>query len=368
MKLEQSTRWAKRGHVLASTQVPLPSRRKLVDHVISFIENSGLVSESAGNIITIRNENNGCIEFNTRTGTIEKWEPGGCLLVEKDIIPCFWRAPIDNDKGGGTDSYASRWKAALLDNLSFQLNHCSIEKQTDNVLLITANYFGAPHGYNQPNSGEAITDPSSTNPILFRVDTSYWIYASGDIIIEYKVNPDSNLPPLPRVGVEFHVDQSLDCVKWYGKGPFECYPDRKEAAHVGIYEANVADLFVPYIVPGECSGRADVRWVAFRNASGFGLFASAYGASPPMQMSASYYSTTELDRATHNEDLVRGNDIEVHLDHKHMGLGGDDSWSPCVHDEYLVHPAPYSFSIRLSPIFPSQSPEEIYRSQLPHQS
>ncbi|KAG0481237.1 hypothetical protein HPP92_012095 [Vanilla planifolia] len=85
----------------------------------------------------------------------------------------------------------------------------------------------------------------------------------------------------------------------------------------------------------------------------------------PIKMSASYYSTAELDRATHNEDLVRGNDMEVHLDHKHMGLGGDDSWSPSVHQEYLVHPVPYSFSIRFCPLFPSTSGEEIYKSQLP---
>lgn len=31
-----------------------------------------------------------------------------------------------------------------------------------------------------------------------------------------------------------------------------------------------------------------------------------------------------------------------------MGLGGDDSWSPCVHDKYLVPPVEYSFSIRFS--------------------
>ncbi|VFQ82679.1 unnamed protein product [Cuscuta campestris] len=38
--------------------------------------------------------------------------------------------------------------------------------------------------------------------------------------------------------------------------------------------------------------------------------------------------------------------ISVHLDHKHMGLGGDDSWSPCVHDQYLLPPVPYSFCLR----------------------
>ncbi|RZR88364.1 hypothetical protein BHM03_00015942 [Ensete ventricosum] len=55
---------------------------------------------------------------------------------------------------------------------------------------------------------------------------------------------------------------------------------------------------------------------------------------------------------------------QVHLDHKHMGVGGDDSWSPSVHDEYLVHPVPCSFSIRLCPIYPSTSSHDIYKSQI----
>ena len=39
----------------------------------------------------------------------------------------------------------------------------------------------------------------------------------------------------------------------------------------------------------------------------------------------------------------------LHLDHAHMGDGGDDSWSPSVHLEYLVPPAVYSFSLTLCP-------------------
>ncbi|KAK9283159.1 hypothetical protein L1049_011390 [Liquidambar formosana] len=133
---------------------------------------------------------------------------------------------------------------------------------------------------------------------------------------------------------------------------------------MGVYEQNVGDMHVPYIVPGECSGRADVRWVTFQNNDGFGIFASIYGSSPPMQMSASYYTTAELDRATHNEELIKGDNIEVHLDHKHMGLAGDDSWSPCVHDKYLIPAVPYSFSIRLCPITSATSCHDIYKSQL----
>lgn len=59
--------------------------------------------------------------------------------------------------------------------------------------------------------------------------------------------------------------------------------------------------------------------------------------------------------------------LQVHLDHRHMGVGGDDSWTPCVHEEYLLPPAAsYRFSLRLRPLLPSSSCHDIYSSQLPH--
>jgi beta-galactosidase len=64
-------------------------------------------------------------------------------------------------------------------------------------------------------------------------------------------------------------------------------------------------------------------------------------------------------------DGENGLRLQVHLDHRHMGLGGDDSWSPCVHEQYLLPPTRYAFSMRLCPLLPSSSCYDIYRSQLP---
>lgn len=55
--------------------------------------------------------------------------------------------------------------------------------------------------------------------------------------------------------------------------------------------------------------------------------------------------------------------LQVHLDHKHMGLGGDDSWTPCVHDKYLIPPVPYAFSVRLCPVTAANSGQLIYKAQ-----
>ncbi|GMH08569.1 hypothetical protein Nepgr_010409 [Nepenthes gracilis] len=283
----------------------------------------------------------------------------GICVMNRGIFPCFWRAPTDNDIGGNVESYLSKWKAAFLDDLFFLTESCSILNQTGHLIGVSVVYLGVPKAEKTSHSKEL--------NVLLRVVITYTFYGSGDIVMGCNVRPNIDLPTLPRVGVEFHLDKSMDRVKWYGKGPFECYPDRKAAATVAIYEKTVCEMHVPYIVPGECGGRADVRWVTFQNQEDVGIYAAIYGSSPPMQMSASFYSTAELDQATHNQELVEGDGIgvlsssplQVHLDHKHMGLGGDDSRSPCVHDEYLVRPMPYLFSMRLHPITAATSEHAI---------
>lgn len=41
---------------------------------------------------------------------------------------------------------------------------------------------------------------------------------------------------------------------------------------------------------------------------------------------------SNLSLARHDCELEPDSMNHVYLDHKHMGLGGDDSWSPSVHE------------------------------------
>ncbi|MBA0748333.1 hypothetical protein Gogos_005172, partial [Gossypium gossypioides] len=356
-KLLHSKRWVEAGHVVSSTQVQLPSKRDIVPHIMK-TKDDVLSTEILGDNIIISQSKLWEITFNTKTGSLDSWKVEGVPIMKNGLFPCFWRAPTDNDKGGGPSSYQAKWKAACIDEIVFLTESFSIQNKTDNVVKIVVVYLGFIKGE------DGALDESKKASALFKVDMFYTIHASGDIVIESNVKPSSGLPPLPRVGVEFHLEKSVDQVKWYGRGPFECYPDRKAAAHLGVYEQSIEGMHVPYIVPGESGGRADVRWVTFQNKDGCGIYASTYGKSPPMQLNASYFSTAELDRAVRNEELIEGDTIEVHLDHKHMGIGGDDSWTPCVHENYLVPAVPYSFSIRLCPVTSATSGQNLYRSQL----
>lgn len=356
--LSQPTRWLQSGHVISSQQLELPLKKEFISHVPKMKEIT-LDWEIVDHNLTIRH-NFSEITFNNQSGAIESWMVEGVPVMVNGVTPCFWRAPTDNDKGGEANSYLSKWKAANLDNVSFVKESSTVEKISDHLLEVSVVYNGFSKG---GENGDSVSGTEGSN-ILFKVDMKYSFHGSGDVVLACYAKPRSDLPPLPRVGVEFRLEKSISNVKWYGRGPFECYPDRKAAANVGVFEKKVDEMHVPYIVPGECSGRADVRWVTFQNDRGSGIYASIYSGSPPMQMNASYYSTKELDRATHNEKLVKGDDIEVHLDHKHMGIGGDDSWSPCVHDKYMVpSSSPYTFFIRFFPLTAATSPHDIYKAQ-----
>ena len=48
-------------------------------------------------------------------------------------------------------------------------------------------------------------------------------------------------------------------------------------------------------------------------------------------MSLCRYSIASLMAAKHDYELVPDAYTHLHLDHRHMGVGGDDSWSPSLH-------------------------------------
>lgn len=56
--------------------------------------------------------------------------------------------------------------------------------------------------------------------------------------------------------MRFGVPRELEQVCWYGRGPHECYPDRKASARLGVHGVpSVAALHTPYIFPSACAAR-----------------------------------------------------------------------------------------------------------------
>ena len=127
-------------------------------------------------------------------------------------------------------------------------------------------------------------------------------------------------------------------VSWLGLGPFENYPDRKAAARLGLYNLSIEELHTPYIFPTDNGLRSDCKLVKVNDLEVTGEFSFA----------ASQYSQSTLTTAKHTNELVADDVIHLHIDHQHMGVGGDDSWSPSTHKEYLLENKHYRYSLLLN--------------------
>jgi beta-galactosidase len=98
----------------------------------------------------------------------------------------------------------------------------------------------------------------------------------------------------------------------------------------------------------ENGNKTDVRWVAITNAAGKGLIAIS---DSVFNVNVHNYTDEALIAAKKpGAPLVKNTFTVVNLDLMQMGLGGDDSWSPRVHPEYLIPAQVYSYSFRLKPI------------------
>jgi beta-galactosidase len=175
----------------------------------------------------------------------------------------------------------------------------------------------------------------------------YRVYGSGEVALENKVSIDESLPFVPRVGLELVLPAELGNLTWFGRGPHENYVDRKTGAAVGLYQSTVAEQFTPYVYPSECGGKEDVRWLSLTDQAGAGLMVIGLG---QLHIDASHYTIHDLAAAGHPYELTRRDEVILHLDGWHMGVGGDDGWWSQVHEEFLLYPGKYHYGLVLRPV------------------
>lgn len=107
---------------------------------------------------------------------------------------------------------------------------------------------------------------------------------------------------------------------------------------MGRYQSTLADLHTDYIYPSENGLRCDTRMLSVSGLTFKGRF----------NFSVSEFSDKQLAEANHTKDLVASDKVYVKLDHTHMGVGGDDSWSPSVHPEFLIQDKQFHYEFELS--------------------
>lgn len=330
-KLKNATPWAYKGHEIASEQIKLTE-----------IPHSAWKPEVAANqplqllkedVITVFNQNFSLV-FEPAKGTLVSYNYKGHDFLHGAVAPSFFRVPTDNDEGGGNQSYAHRWREAGLDQPKITPVQMNAELVSEHQAKISIQ--------NKIQFKSASMDYAVT----------YWVNSNGEVLVENSFATTGELPPLARVGLQFILPSSFYNVSWYGNGPFESYEDRKESAFAGIYSGSVADQHFPYVMPQENGNKTDVRWLKLSTNDGIGLLISGM---PLLSVNVQDYSPEALNHSKLSHQLDRGENIYLNVDYKQMGVGGDDSWSPRVHPEYLLKGKNYQYSFRLKPVISSQT-------------
>ncbi|MFB9055278.1 beta-galactosidase, partial [Mariniflexile ostreae] len=135
-------------------------------------------------------------------------------------------------------------------------------------------------------------------------------------------------------------------VNWFGRGPHENYQDRNTAALVGDYKASVEELYFPYIRPQENGYKTDTRWVTFTNTTGNGIKVTA---TDLISFSAHHQYNDDFDagdkkQQRHTTDIKKRDFVNINIDYKQMGVGGDNSWGRMPHETYQIKANNLSYS------------------------
>ncbi|MDO9541386.1 MAG: glycoside hydrolase family 2 TIM barrel-domain containing protein [Kiritimatiellia bacterium] len=334
--LASAVKWASAGHEVAAEQILIPVKRR-APALIKQSQMPDLSLEETNRHFLLKGKGFD-ISFDRYRGFISSWNYNGHLLVKTGPRLQFWRAPTDNDR-----PFVNSWRKLGLDRLQHRIKEVTILQESKTAVRIDVHaVLGA---FNMPSS---YCQMSSVFEAVYR----YFIFGSGDVILQTKVDAIGDLHVIPRIGLRLHLPRVFDRVNWYGRGPHENYIDRRESALLGVYKGPVAEQYVPYIKPQENGGKTGVRWIAVTNGEGTGLMAAAM---PEMEASVHHYTAEDFTLAAHEHELAPRDETILNLDYRQNGLGSA-SCGPVTLPQYLFKPQTILFAVRLKAISTADDP------------
>ena len=319
--LREETSWAEKNFVVAWEQFKISDAPKTTI-LTAASEQKLSVKESAVKYVITGDDFESVVD--RTTGLLSGLSYNGFPIISKPIHFNFWRAITDNDEGWKADKIMSVWKD---EGTNFILESLEIDSSENNSIDLISHYIFQ----------------ATQSTALIRQTIS----GDGKIQFEIDLQIPEGAPNVPRIGLQFEMNKKLNGVEWYGRGPHENYQDRKTSSAVGIYTSTVDDWITPYVRPQENGNRCDIRWITFGNNE----HTIEISADSDQLLSASAWPYTQetLESTNHDFNLIEHNAMVVNIDHKQMGVGGDNSWGLPVMEKYQIKAGSYRYSFTLAP-------------------
>lgn len=314
--------YAKAGHDLASRQfvlkknkiLPLEERK---NKALKCTENNGLLMVKGSGVLAV---------FDVVFGELMSLNLSGHPFLVKGPVFTLDGAYTDNDmyvkKDWEEKYYISTGDEQLLD---YRVN-----QKKDEVTVTFKKYFGC-----------------YTGSFGYNLNYTYKVMGNGSLKLKLTGNPviNGDVYPefVPRLGIVAELPREIKKIIWYGKGPGENYPDTHHYAFTGLYKSRVSDLHTPYVKPQENGLRCGVEYMGFEGKKGrFSLYSK-----DPIAFSLSEYKDETLKNAAHEKDLIKHENLLLHLDAVHSGVG-TNSCGQLPLDEYKAKLVPVEMNIEFT--------------------
>lgn len=281
-----------------------------------------------GNTITVSGRRFKTV-FDKTSGLMTSYVFNGQEYVSDSfgLRPFFWRAPIDNDYGAGLSRKLKAWKEVSEKPLKAEKVSVEVSEQT----VITGDYV-----YSEVNA---------------KWTARYKIDANGVVSVQNSFDPTASETELIlRVGMRMQLPGDIVNAEYYGRGPWGNYADRNTSAFIDRYTSPISEMVTRYVLPQENAHHTDTRWLALTRKSGKGLL---FVADNTFEFNASNYLLETIDggenlnndapvgsapRNKHINDYKPSDKMDLFIDYRMLGVGGNNSWGKLPMDAYLIRP------------------------------
>ncbi len=217
-------------------------------------------------------------------------------------------------------------------------------------------YFWKPENDNQNAAGFARR--VATWKEIKDVKVTYTVINDRSIRVDMDYQPTANdRPVMPKFGMRMRLPKEFTQIKYYGRGPWENYPDRKGSAFLGIYEMPLSEYETEYIHPQDNGNRCDIRWFEISSEksenSEYSDYVLRIEGCDPLCIRAWDYGEEDLEGVRHPNDINRGRFVNLNIDLNIHGVGGADTWGKRTLPQYTIdgnQPHHYSFMMTFLPL------------------
>ena len=298
-RLKKDEPWAEKGFTVA--------REQFILKPFDFSFNDSFAARKLADATVVRfGRSKAVIDY---TGALMSWTKDGREMLQGPLEPYFWKPENDNQHAAHFAERLAVWKDAARNRTVKDIR----VEDADGVSCIVAE-MSLPVG------------ASLTLRYSFSDDDKILVTA------DYKPDAGSDIPLIPKFGMRMRLPADYDRVRYYGRGPWENYPDRMHSALIGEYEMPLSEYETEYIHPQDNGNRCDVRWFEI---SGDGGSVRIEGCQP-LCIRAWDYGEEDLEGAMHPIDVMRGRFVNLNIDLSIHGVGGADTWGKRTLPQYTV--------------------------------